>query len=121
MRRCSGNLEAFRRTTLRRRVMVDVSKIDTSLEVLGQKLAFPDHDGAGEQEPRRSAGRQGRGDRRRTTPRPSTASSATRTRSSTISPRPGQAPLWMASTLGDTNKADAQTGRGATRKRARRG
>ena len=26
---------------LRRRVMVDVSKIDTSLDVLGQKLAFP--------------------------------------------------------------------------------
>jgi isopentenyl diphosphate isomerase/L-lactate dehydrogenase-like FMN-dependent dehydrogenase len=36
-----GNLEAFRRTMLRRRVMVDVSTIDTSLEVLGQKLAFP--------------------------------------------------------------------------------
>jgi 4-hydroxymandelate oxidase len=36
-----GNLEAFRRTWLRRKVMVDVSSIDTSLEVLGQKLAFP--------------------------------------------------------------------------------
>src|SRR5436309_7489773 len=36
-----GNLEAYRRTTLRRRVMVDVSRIDTSLDVLGQKLAFP--------------------------------------------------------------------------------
>jgi isopentenyl diphosphate isomerase/L-lactate dehydrogenase-like FMN-dependent dehydrogenase len=36
-----GNLEAFRRTVLRRRVMVDVSTIDTSLEVLGQKLGFP--------------------------------------------------------------------------------
>src|SRR5881296_2769585 len=36
-----GNLEAYRRTNLRRRVMVDVSKIDTSLEVLGQKLPFP--------------------------------------------------------------------------------
>ena len=36
-----GNLEAFRRTVLRRRVMVDVSKIDTSLDVLGQKLGFP--------------------------------------------------------------------------------
>jgi 4-hydroxymandelate oxidase len=36
-----GNLEAFRRTWLRRSVMVDVSRIDTSLEVLGQKLAFP--------------------------------------------------------------------------------
>lgn len=36
-----GNLEAFRRTVLRRRVMIDVSSIDTSIEVLGQKLAFP--------------------------------------------------------------------------------
>jgi isopentenyl diphosphate isomerase/L-lactate dehydrogenase-like FMN-dependent dehydrogenase len=36
-----GNLEAFRRTVLRRRVLVDVSKVDTSLDVLGQKLAFP--------------------------------------------------------------------------------
>jgi isopentenyl diphosphate isomerase/L-lactate dehydrogenase-like FMN-dependent dehydrogenase len=36
-----GNLEAFRRTVLRRRVMIDVSKIDTSLDVLGQKLGFP--------------------------------------------------------------------------------
>jgi isopentenyl diphosphate isomerase/L-lactate dehydrogenase-like FMN-dependent dehydrogenase len=36
-----GNLEAYRRTVLRRRVLVDVSKIDTSLDVLGQKLAFP--------------------------------------------------------------------------------
>lgn len=36
-----GNLEAFRRTYLRRRTMVDVSRIDTSLEVLGQTLAFP--------------------------------------------------------------------------------
>jgi isopentenyl diphosphate isomerase/L-lactate dehydrogenase-like FMN-dependent dehydrogenase len=36
-----GNLEAYRRTWLRRRVMVDVSKVDTSLEVLGRKLAFP--------------------------------------------------------------------------------
>ena len=36
-----GNLEAYRRTWLHRRVMVDVSKIDTSLTLLGQKLAFP--------------------------------------------------------------------------------
>src|SRR5262245_4515785 len=36
-----GNLEAYRRTILRRRVLVDVSQVDTSLEVLGQKLAFP--------------------------------------------------------------------------------
>jgi hypothetical protein len=36
-----GNLEAFRRTWLRRRVMVDVTKVDTSLQVLGQKLASP--------------------------------------------------------------------------------
>jgi 4-hydroxymandelate oxidase len=36
-----GNLDAFRRTVLRRRVMVDVSQIDTSLDVLGAKLGFP--------------------------------------------------------------------------------
>jgi isopentenyl diphosphate isomerase/L-lactate dehydrogenase-like FMN-dependent dehydrogenase len=36
-----GNLEAFRRTVLRRRVMVNVSTIDTSLDVLGQTLASP--------------------------------------------------------------------------------
>lgn len=40
-RTLQGNLEAFRRTWLRRRVMIDVSKIDTSVEVLGQKLPFP--------------------------------------------------------------------------------
>jgi hypothetical protein len=31
-----GNLEAYRRVTLRRRVMVDVSKVDTSLDVLAR-------------------------------------------------------------------------------------
>lgn len=36
-----ANLEAFRRTWLRPRYMVDVSQIDTSLEVLGRKLPFP--------------------------------------------------------------------------------
>ena len=36
-----GNLEAYTRTWLRRRVMVDVSKIDTSLQLMGQKLAYP--------------------------------------------------------------------------------
>lgn len=36
-----GNLEAYKRTWLRRRVMVDVSRVDTSLELLGQKLAYP--------------------------------------------------------------------------------
>lgn len=36
-----GNLEAYRRTWLRRRVMVDVSNVDTSLQLLGQKLAYP--------------------------------------------------------------------------------
>lgn len=36
-----GNLDAYKRTWLRRRVMVDVSKVDTSLELLGQKLAYP--------------------------------------------------------------------------------
>jgi 4-hydroxymandelate oxidase len=36
-----GNLEAYTRTYLRRRVLVDVSKIDTSQQLLGQKLAYP--------------------------------------------------------------------------------
>jgi isopentenyl diphosphate isomerase/L-lactate dehydrogenase-like FMN-dependent dehydrogenase len=36
-----GNLDAYKRTWLRRRVMVDVSKVDTSLQLLGQKLAYP--------------------------------------------------------------------------------
>ncbi len=36
-----ANLEAYRRVWLRRRVMVDVSTIDTSLELLGQPLEFP--------------------------------------------------------------------------------
>ena len=36
-----GNLEAYRRTWLRRRVAIDVSKIDTSVELLGQRLKFP--------------------------------------------------------------------------------
>jgi 4-hydroxymandelate oxidase len=37
----AGNLDAYTRTWLRRRVMVDVSKVDTSLELLGQKLPYP--------------------------------------------------------------------------------
>jgi len=36
-----ANVEAFTRVWLRRRVMVDVSDIDTSLELLGQRLEFP--------------------------------------------------------------------------------
>ena len=36
-----ANVEAFHRVWLRRRVMVDVSQIDTSLELLGLKLDFP--------------------------------------------------------------------------------
>jgi isopentenyl diphosphate isomerase/L-lactate dehydrogenase-like FMN-dependent dehydrogenase len=36
-----ANIEAYRRVWIRRRVMVDVSKIDTSLELLGQKLVSP--------------------------------------------------------------------------------
>ena len=35
------NVEAFQRVALRRRVMVDVSEIDTSLEYLGQRLQAP--------------------------------------------------------------------------------
>jgi isopentenyl diphosphate isomerase/L-lactate dehydrogenase-like FMN-dependent dehydrogenase len=36
-----GNLDAYTRTWLRRRVLIDVSNVDTSLELLGQKLAYP--------------------------------------------------------------------------------
>ena len=36
-----ANVEAYRRVWLRRRVMIDVSKIDTSLDLLGHKLEFP--------------------------------------------------------------------------------
>jgi len=36
-----ANRAAYSRVWLRRRVMVDVSKIDTSLEILGKKLDFP--------------------------------------------------------------------------------
>jgi len=36
-----ANRAAYSRVWLRRRVMVDVSKIDTSLELLGKKLDFP--------------------------------------------------------------------------------
>ena len=35
------NLEAYQRTHLRQHVAVDVSKVDTSLELLGQKLKYP--------------------------------------------------------------------------------
>ena len=36
-----ANVEAFQRTWLRRRVMVDVSEIDTSFELFGRRLDFP--------------------------------------------------------------------------------
>ena len=36
-----GNLEAYQRTRLRQHVAVDVSTVDTSLELLGQKLKYP--------------------------------------------------------------------------------
>src|SRR5579872_6851619 len=36
-----ANRAAFNRVWLRRRAMVDVTKIDTSLEILGTKLDFP--------------------------------------------------------------------------------
>ncbi|MBI3665238.1 MAG: alpha-hydroxy-acid oxidizing protein [Acidobacteria bacterium] len=42
-----ANREAFSRAYVRRRVGVDVSKIDTSLELLGKKLEFPILLGAG--------------------------------------------------------------------------
>ncbi len=36
-----ANVEAYKQVWLRRRTMVDVSNIDTSLELLGQRLDFP--------------------------------------------------------------------------------
>lgn len=36
-----GNREAFRRLPLRYRVLVDVTRVDTSSEILGSRLAFP--------------------------------------------------------------------------------
>lgn len=36
-----ANVEAYRRVWLRRRVMIDVSTIDTSVDLLGHKLEFP--------------------------------------------------------------------------------
>ena len=103
-----GNLEAFRRTTLRRRVMVDVSKIDTSLEVLGQKLAFPIMIAPAS--------------KNRVVPQGDKVAAIGARNAKAVYGIVGnahafiedltkadQAPMWMASTLGDTTKADAQT------------
>jgi isopentenyl diphosphate isomerase/L-lactate dehydrogenase-like FMN-dependent dehydrogenase len=103
-----GNLEAFRRTTLRRRVMVDVSKIDTSLEVLGQKLAFPIM--------------LAPASKNRIVPQGDKVAAIGARNANAVYgivgnahafigdlSKAGQAPMWMASTLGDAAKADAQT------------
>jgi isopentenyl diphosphate isomerase/L-lactate dehydrogenase-like FMN-dependent dehydrogenase len=103
-----GNLEAYRRTTLRRRVMVDVSTIDTSLEVLGQKLAYPIMIAPAS--------------KNRVVPQGDKVAAIGARNADTVYgivgnahafiedlTKANQAPRWMASTLGDTNKADAQS------------
>jgi 4-hydroxymandelate oxidase len=103
-----GNLEAYRRVTLRRRVMVDVSKIDTSLDVLGQKLPSPIMIAPAS--------------KNRVVPQGDKMAAIGAKSAKTIYgivgnahafiedlTKANQAPLWMASTLGDSNKADAQT------------
>jgi 4-hydroxymandelate oxidase len=103
-----GNLDAYRRTVLRRRVMVDVSKIDTSLEVLGQKLAFPIM--------------LAPASKNRVVPQGDKVAAIGAHAANAIYgivgnahafiedlTKAGQAPRWMASTLGDSTKADAQT------------
>ena len=100
MRRCSAISRRIARTVLRRRVMVDVSKIDTSLDVLGQKLAVPDHARAGEQEPRRAARATRSRRSARTAPKRIYGIVGNATRSSADLTKAGQAPSWMASTLG---------------------
>jgi len=103
-----GNLEAYRRVTLRRRVMVDVSKVDTSLDVLGQKLASPIMIAPAS--------------KNRVVPQGDKMAAIGAKDAKTIYgivgnahafieelSKANQAPMWMASTLGDTNKNDAQT------------
>jgi isopentenyl diphosphate isomerase/L-lactate dehydrogenase-like FMN-dependent dehydrogenase len=103
-----GNLEAFRRTTLRRRVMVDVSKLDTSVEILGQKLASPIMIAPAS--------------KNRVVPQGDKVAAIGAHDAKTIYgivgnahafiedlTKANQAPMWMASTLGDATKADAQS------------
>ena len=103
-----GNLEAYRRTTLRRRVMINVSAIDTSLEVLGQKLAYPIMIAPAS--------------KNRVVPQGDKVAAIGARNANTVYgivgnahafiedlTKANQAPRWMASTLGDTNKADAQS------------
>src|SRR4051794_23648750 len=102
-----GNLEAYRRVTLRRRVMVDVSKVDTSVDVLGQKLPSPVMIAPAS--------------KNRVVPQGDKMAAIGAKDAKTIYGIVGnahafiedlnkenKAPLWMASTLGDTNKNDAQ-------------
>ena len=58
-----GNLDAYKRTWLRRRVMVDVSKVDTSLDTAGTETRISDHAGSDHEEPHRARWRQARRDR----------------------------------------------------------
>jgi isopentenyl diphosphate isomerase/L-lactate dehydrogenase-like FMN-dependent dehydrogenase len=87
--------------------MVDVSKVDTSLDVLGQKLASRSR--------LRRRARTGRAAGRQDA---AIGAKAANTIYGIVGnahafiedlAKANQAPLWMASTLGDTNKGDAQT------------
>jgi isopentenyl diphosphate isomerase/L-lactate dehydrogenase-like FMN-dependent dehydrogenase len=106
-RTLQGNLEAYRRVLLRRRVMVDVSTIDTSLDVLGQKLPSPIMIAPAS--------------KNRVVPQGDKMAAIGAKDAKTIYgivgnahafiedlTKENKAPLWMASTLGDTNKNDAQ-------------
>lgn len=100
-----ANREAFGRFWVRRRIMVDVSRVDTSLELLGQKLEHPILLGP--------VGLKNllhpQGDRL-------TALAARQTGAILVGPAPatvqelsrtGQVPLWWAATLGHQNQTDA--------------
>lgn len=102
-----GNLEAYRRTVLRRRVMVDVSTIDTSLDVLGQKLAFPIM--------------LAPASKNRIVPQGDKVAAVGAHHAKAVYgivgnahafigdlTKEGQAPLWMASTLGHTDRAQTR-------------
>src|SRR5262245_37540190 len=102
-----GNLEAFRRVTLRRRVMVDVSTVDTSLEVLGHQFAFPIMIAPAS--------------KNRVVPQGDKMAAIGAHDAKALYgivgnahafiedlTKANQAPMWMASTLGDTNRTDAQ-------------
>ena len=101
-----ANREAFGHYWVRRKVMVDVSKVDTSLELLGQKLDHPILLGPGGGKnivDRRTASavrRRPRGSRRRSW-------SAARSRCSPRWARRDRRRLWWGATLGEGTQAQA--------------